>query len=155
MAADLLAALEASILGQTARSSSWLYALSNLAHVLGSALLVGSIAVYDILLLGRRYDAAVAVMGTAVPLAILGVILLMLSGPVLLAAEATALGRNPVFLTKMTLISVALFNIAVHYAAAWRQKVDTGFPSHARAHAAISLAVWILVLLAGRLIAYV
>lgn len=155
MAADYLAALEASVLGQTARSSSWLFPLSNLAHVFGGALLVGSIAVFDILLLRRRYDTAAAVAGSALSIAVIGVVLLMLSGPVLLAAEATALGRNPVFLTKMTLISFALFNIAAYYAGAWRQNIDIGFPRHARLHAAISLGVWTSVLLAGRLIAYV
>jgi hypothetical protein len=155
MAVDFLATLEASVLGQTARASSWFFPLSNLAHVLGGALLVGSIAVFDILLLRRRYDAAAAVAGSALPIAIIGVALLVLSGPVLLAAEATALGRNPVFLIKMTLISVALFNIAAYYAGAWRQNVDAGFPRQARIHAAISLGVWTSVLLAGRLIAYV
>jgi hypothetical protein len=155
MPVDYLAALEASVLGQTARSSSWLFPLSNLAHVLGAALLVGSIAVFDILLLRRRYETAIMVAGHALPLAMMGVVLLMLSGPVLLAAEATAIARNPVFLIKMTLISAGLFNIAAYYAGAWREKIANGLPRHARIHAAISLGVWISVLLAGRLIAYV
>jgi hypothetical protein len=155
MPADYLAALEASVLGQTARSSIWLFPISNLAHVLGAALLVGSIAVFDILLLRKRYETAISVAGYALPLAMLGVALLVLSGPVLLAAEASAIGRNPVFLTKMTLISAGLFNIAAYYAGAWREKINNGLPRRARMHAAISLGVWISVLLAGRLIAYV
>jgi uncharacterized membrane protein len=153
--ADYLAAFEASALGQTARSSSWFYPLSNLLHVFGGALLVGAIAVFDMLLLRRRYEAAAQVAGMALPIAMIGAALLLASGPVLLATEATAFGRNPVFLTKMTLISVALFNIAAYYGGAWRENVGAGFPRHARLHAAISLGVWSLVLLAGRLIAYV
>jgi hypothetical protein len=153
--ADYLAALEASFLGQAARSSSWLFPLSNLSHVLGAALLVGAIAVFDILLLRRQYDTAAAVASYALSIAVTGAVLLTLSAPVLLAAEASAYGRNPVFLIKMTLISIALFNIAAYYAGAWRQRVDIGFPRHARAHAILSLSVWTLVLLAGRLIAYV
>lgn len=155
MAADLLAALETSPLGQIARSSSWFFPLSNIAHVLGGALLVGAIAVFDILLLRRRYDAAASISGTALTTAVIGAIFLAFSGPVLLAAEATALGRNPMFLAKLTLISAALFNISAYYAGAWRQKVGRGFPRHARLHAALSLCLWVLVLLAGRLIAYV
>jgi hypothetical protein len=155
MAVDLLTALEASLLGQVARSSSWFFPLSNVSHVLGGALLVGAIAVFDITLLRQRYDIAAAISGTALTIAVLGALLLMLSGPVLLAAEATALGRNPVFLAKMTLISAALFNISAYYGGAWRQNVGKGFPRHARLHAAISLGLWICVLLAGRLIAYV
>ena len=155
MAVDLLAALEASLLGQVARSSSWFFPISNLAHVLGAALLVGSIAVFDIALLRQRYAVAAQISGTALAIASIGAVLLMFSGPVLLAAEATALGRNPMFLAKLTLISAALFNISAYYGSAWRQNVGKGFPRHARLHAAISLCLWILVLLAGRLIAYV
>ena len=152
---DLLAALESSLLGQVARSSSWFFPLCNLAHVLGAALLVGSIAVFDIALFRQRYDVAAQISGTALTVAAIGAMLVVLSGPVLLAAEATALGRNPVFLAKLTLISAALFNISAYYGGAWRQNVGKGFPRHARLHAAISLCVWILVLLAGRFIAYV
>jgi hypothetical protein len=155
MALDLLAVLEASPLGQFARSSSWFFPISNLAHVLGAALLVGSIAVFDIALLRQRYDVAAQISGTALAIASIGAVLLVSSGPVLLAAEATALGRNPMFLAKLTLISAALFNISAYYGGAWRQNVGEGFPRHVRLHAIFSLCLWILVLLAGRLIAYV
>ena len=155
MAFDLLAALEASFLGQIARSSSWFYPLANVLHVLGGALLVGAIVVFDILLLKRRYEAASAISGTALTIAVTGAMLIAFSGPVLLAAEATKMGQNPVFLTKLTLISASLFNISAYYAGAWRENVGRGFPRHARLHAAISVCLWVLVLLAGRLIAYV
>jgi hypothetical protein len=155
MAQDLLAAFEASMLGQVARSSTWFFPLSNLAHVLGAALLVGAIAVFDIMLLRQRYEAAAAISGSALTVACIGATLLVLSGPVLLSAEATAIGRNPVFLVKLTLISAALFNISAYYGSAWRQKITHGFPRHARVHAGISLGLWVCVLLAGRLIAYI
>ena len=155
MLADYLSLLESSELGRIARSSAWLFPISNMMHVLGSALLVGSIAVYDILLLGRRHDVAAAVGPIALPLAFLGVLLLVASGSVLFAAEARAIGRNPAFLFKMTLISVGLFNIAAYYAAAWRQGREGGFARNARTHAAISLIVWLSVILLGRMIAYV
>lgn len=155
MLADYLSLLESSEFGRIARSSFWLFPISNIVHVLGSALLVGSIAVYDILLLGRRYDVAAAVAPVALPLAMLGVLLLVPSGSVLFAAEARAIGRNPAFLFKMTLISIGLFNIAAYYAAAWRQGRKGGFARNARTHAAISLIVWLTVILLGRMIAYV
>jgi hypothetical protein len=155
MLADYLTLLESSPFGQIARSSAWLFPISNIVHVLGSALLVGSIAVYDILLLGRRYDVAAAVAPVALPLAVLGVLLLVPSGSVLFAAEAREIARNPAFLFKMTLISVGLFNIAAYYAAAWRQGREGGFARNARTHAAISLIVWLSVILLGRMIAYV
>jgi hypothetical protein len=155
MIADYLSLLESSEFGQIARSSAWLFPISNIVHVLGSALLVGSIAVYDVLLLGRRYDVAAAVGPIALPLAVLGMLLLVPSGSVLFAADARAIGRNPAFLFKMTLISIGLLNIAAYYAAAWRHGRQGGLAQNARTHAIISLIVWLGVILLGRMIAYV
>src|SRR6185503_3422837 len=155
MIADYLSLLESSPFGQIARSSVWLFPIANLVHVLGSALLVGSIAVYDVLLLGRRYDVAAAVGPIALPLAVLGMLLLVPSGSVLFAADARAIGRNPAFLFKMTLISIGLLNIAAYYAAAWRHGRQGGLARNARTHAVVSLIVWLGVILLGRMIAYV
>jgi hypothetical protein len=155
MIADYLSLLESSPFGQIARSSAWLFPISNIVHVLGSALLVGSIMVYDVLLLGRRYDVAAAVAPVALPLAVLGMLLLVPSGSVLFAADARAIGRNPAFLFKMTLISIGLLNIDAYYAAAWRQGRQGGLARNARTHAVVSLIVWLGVILLGRMIAYV
>jgi hypothetical protein len=155
MLADYLALLGSSEFGRMARSSAWLLPIASMVHVLGSALLVGSITVYNVLLLGRRQDVAAAVAPVALPLALIGVLLLVPSGSVLVAAEAKTIGRNPAFLFKMTLISIGLFNIAAYYAGAWRQGREGGFARNARTHAAISLIVWLSVILLGRMIAYV
>src|SRR5262245_60684770 len=94
-----LAAIEHSTWGMTARSSPWLYPLANLSHVLGAALLVGAITVYDLAVLSRA--AAFSQGWLAIAVAVLGFVLVVAGGSVLFAAEATALGKNPVFLLKM------------------------------------------------------
>jgi hypothetical protein len=71
---------------------------------------------------------------------------------VLFSAEATAIGRNPVFLAKMAFILIALANLAIYHLAARRDRL--AIPPSARVHAGVSLAVWVSVLLAGRSIAY-
>jgi hypothetical protein len=131
MYSEFLTFVETSWLGQVARSSVWLYPLANLAHVLGAALLVGSIIVFDVLLLRRRYAEASAVSRYALTIAAAGLLILLLTGPILFSAEATATGRNPVFLIKVALILAA-----------------------ARLRAGVSAGLWIAVLLAGRSIAY-
>jgi hypothetical protein len=155
MVHELLAALEASGLGHAARNTVWLYPLANLAHVLGAALLVGSIAVFDVLVLRRRYPEAAAAGAVAIPLAATGLALQATSGVVLFTAEATAIAGNPAFLFKMVLLVAGLANViafhAYHRVAALA--VEGGFPA-VRLHAMVSLSVWILVLLAGRAIAY-
>ncbi len=68
MYAELLAALEASGLGHAARHSAWLFTAANLLHVLGSALLVGAIAVFDLKVLAAGGRGAWETGRVAIPL---------------------------------------------------------------------------------------
>ncbi len=145
----LFEALETSAFGGLARSSVWLYPAANIAHVLGATLLVGAIVVFDILILRRRYETAVAVSGAALGTAATGLALLLASAPVLLAAEATALVRNPVFLSKMALLTIAMANVAFFYA----RRPNLG--QERTVHALVSASVWVAIVIAGRSIAYV
>jgi len=146
-------ALEQSSLGVAARGSGWLYALANVSHVLGAALLVGAIATFDIQVLRRAKNVGV-IAGAVTPIAAFGLVLQVTSGVVLLAADAMPVVVNPAFQFKMAMLAVGLINIA---AFRWR------FGRHLRADApldgatwfaALGLASWLLVLLAGRFIAY-
>jgi hypothetical protein len=155
MIQELLAAYEASALGHAARNTVWLYPLANLVHVLGASLLVGAIAVFDILVLRRRYQVAASAGAVAVPLAATGLALQAPSGLVLFSAEATTIAGNPAFLFKMTMLVVGLANVAAFHA--WHHVSALAEPGHGpavRLGAIVSLGVWILVLLAGRAIAY-
>jgi hypothetical protein len=152
MYGEFLSFIEASWLGHAARGSIWLFPLANLAHVLGAAFLVGSIVVFDLLLLRGRYAQAASASSTALAVAATGLTLLALSGPVLFSAEATAIGRNPVFQVKMALVLFGLANIAIYHLRA--RPHMTGVPSGASLHAVMSATVWIAVVLAGRSIAY-
>lgn len=155
MIQELLAAYEASTLGHAARDSVWLYPLANLVHVLGASLLVGAIAVFDILVLRRRYRTAASAGRVAIPLAATGLALQATSGLVLFSAEATTIARNPAFLFKMIMLLVGLANVAAFHT--WHRVSSLAEDGHRpgmRLAAIVSLSVWILVLLAGRAIAY-
>lgn len=147
MYGELLSALEFSELGKAARGSVWLYPIANHLHVLGAALLVGSILVYDLIVLRRHHELAARISGTALGVAVIGLLALLCTGPILLAPEATSLGRNPAFQVKMGLILIGMLNVAVYYGLRRRCGAE-------RLQAAISAAVWVAVLLCGRLIAY-
>jgi hypothetical protein len=151
--AAAMTALEQSSLGVAARGSGWLYPLANLSHVLGAALLVGAIATFDIQVLRRAKNVGV-IASAVTPVAVFGLALQVASGVVLLAADAMPVVVNPAFQFKMAMFALGLVNIA---AFRWR------FGGHLRAEtpldgatgfAALSLASWLLVLLAGRFIAY-
>lgn len=151
---DLLSALEGSWLGHTARHSAWTFMIANVLHVLGAALLVGAIAVFDVKVLAERGHAAWQVGRYAIPLAAAGLALQVPTGVILLAAEARALGVNPAFYAKLAFIALGLANVALfhrRFGAALRWGY---LPEGARLYAAGSLTAWALVLVAGRMIAY-
>jgi len=156
-----LAALETSPLGDTLRQSLWLYPLVEVAHILGLALLVGAIVAFDLRLLGVRAPLlpADALSRLLLPVAVTGFALTIPTGILLFVTEATALIGNPAFLLKMTLLVLALVNIAVFHSRAGHRManwtVDDRPPQAARFAGAASLALWIAILACGRLIAYV
>lgn len=150
----LAAGLEASAFGHAVRSSTWLYPLANLVHVLGAALLVGASATFDVAVL-RGDRAARFVLRAGVPLAALGLGLQLASGFVLFAAEAGPLMRNPAFLAKLAFIAVGLANIAVFHGFFRGDPQRPPLSRGARVAAAVSLFAWAAALLSGRAIAYV
>jgi hypothetical protein len=152
--AGALLALEHSGLGHLARHSAWVFLIANLLHVLGAALLVGAIAVFDSALALRRYDDAARIGRIAIPVAAGGVALQVPSGLTLLAAEASKLGINPAFYAKMLFLAVGLANVAVFHRRFGGALRAGGLGKDARAFAFVSLAAWVLTLLAGRMIAY-
>ncbi len=151
-------ALEQSGLGHTIRDSLWIYPLANVLHVLAMALLLGSIVLFDLRVLGfGKGVAADRLARLALPLAIGALCIAALTGFIMFTAEAPAYLRNPVFLTKMGLIAVALINIVVFHRGAFRTMKEwalTTPPPAARLTAGVSLALWLCVVVAGRFIAY-
>ena len=151
--AEAMKALEESGLGQMARGSGWLYPLANMTHELGAALLVGAIATFDIQVL-RRAPGAGIVLRAVTPVAVAGLLAQLASGIVLLSADATPVVVNPAFQFKMAMLALGLVNVAVFR---WRFSgaLAKDMPIEgASGLAALSLACWVLVLLAGRFIAY-
>lgn len=107
------AAIEASLIGGFARGSAWAYPAANLIHLLGLVLLLGGIGVVDLRIIGFfRMLPLDAVMRALTPIAIGGLAMLALSGPILFAADAAALARSDIFARKPALIGIALLNAA-------------------------------------------
>jgi len=151
---ELLTALEASWLGHIGRHSAWLYMAANLTHVLGAAFVVGGIAVFDLKVLAEHGKNAYQVGRYAIPLAALGLALQVPTGLLLLAVEARALGVNPAFYVKLVFIAIGLANVLLFHTRFNSALRAGALPPEARAYALASLIAWIIVLLAGRMIAY-
>jgi hypothetical protein len=154
MYVEWLAWLEASRLGEVARNSAWLFLVVNVLHVLGAAFVVGGIAVLDLKVLLNRGEGAAETGRIAIPLAATGLLVQIPTGLTLLAVEARALGVNPAFYAKMAFIVLGLINLAVFHGRFGSAMGRGPLPPSAWPFAAVSLASWVLTLIAGRTIAY-
>ncbi len=154
-----MGALEGSALGVAMRQWLWLYPAVEVVHLIGIAVLVGSIAILDLRLLGLSRSISVRRLAAHVlPWSIGSFALILPSGMALFVAHAGDLIANPVFALKISLILAAGTNAAVFHAGVFRGAaqwdVDARPPPAARAAAALSLLLWACVIACGRLLAY-
>lgn len=156
--ASTLHTVEASGFGRFMREALYAYPIAEAVHIIGLALLFGSIALVDLRLLGvGRQVPLRALVSYAVPWSVVGFVIAATAGVAMFTAHAAEFIEQPVFLTKMALIvaggaNAALLHVGVMRDPAW----DAGelAPARARAAAALSLAVWLGVIVCGRLLAY-
>jgi len=158
-----VAAIEASAFAQAMRDSSWLYPAILFVHVLGIALLFGSIAILDVRLIGIWKRAPVKALAAQVlPWSAASFLLILPSGLAMFAANAGDLIASSVFLVKMCLIMLAGLNAAVFHAVTF-PSVDVwdspemralGPPPSARVAGALSLVLWASVIACGLTLAY-
>jgi hypothetical protein len=159
-AGDLLAALEATGLAKLARESVWLYPTAEMLHIFGFVLLVGAAVMFDLRLLGLSRTVPVTAMAAhLLPWSRTGLAVVVPTGLLMFASDATATAANPAFRIKMLLILAAGLNVWAFYrgpfrsVGAWDRGVSP--PPTARLAAVLSLLLWAGVIAAGRLIAYV
>lgn len=146
--------MESTPVAQAIRHSAKLIALIESIHLIGLTLLLGTILMVDLSLLGAgigrspvsRIARELRGWTTA------GLVVMLLSGPVLLSSEAIRCYRTPAFWIKMALLAIAvIFHFTIH------QKVAGAEPPAARlaarCTACLSLALWFSVALAGKAIA--
>src|SRR5262249_45851395 len=106
-APQFLVALEQSAFAMAIRQSVWAYPLANVGHIVALTLFAGSVAVMDLRLLGAfAATPPAAILRPARTAAILGLLLMALTGFALFAAEASHVSMNPVFQVKAGLIGL-------------------------------------------------
>lgn len=139
-------------MGEALRASLWAYPALEVVHIIGIALLFGSLMVLDLRLtgLGRALPLE-ALARLALPVSLGGFLLAAASGLVMFAADAAGLLTHPAFQLKFLLICAAGLNAALFHARGGLRKADgTAFTQ-----AVLSLALWMGVIACGRAIAYV
>jgi uncharacterized membrane protein len=134
------------------RESPWAYPTLEVVHLVGLALVFGTLWLVELRLLGRlREFEPTALARAALPWTLAGFALSVASGLLLFASRADEFIANPAFLAKMGLILAAGVNAAVLHT---RGRLDPDRRA-TRIQAAASLVLWLAVIACGRWIAYV
>lgn len=137
------------------RSNAWAYPLAEVVHLVGLALLVGSVFVVDLRLMGAgRALPLHTLMRFVLPWTLASLLLIVPSGLLLFLAHAPELAANPAFRIKLALLMLAALN-AWFFHRAFNVEADAKSIARGRHAAWISLTLWLSIIVAGRLIAYV
>ena len=155
----LLGALEEGGVGAAMRDSLWLFPLVETVHIIGFSILVGSLVAFDLRLLGVSKRLSVRLLARhLLPWSLAALLLIVPTGVMMFASEATDLVDNGAFVVKMVLLMLAATNAAAFHlgvfrnAALWDQNAPS--PTGAKLHAVASLLIWVSVITCGRMIAY-
>ncbi len=132
-------------------SHPWLYPLLESLHVVGIALLLGSLVLFELRVWGLGAALPVRPLARlALPLTLAGFGLAATTGLLMFASQATEMLGNRVFVLKMTLLMIAGLNAAAFHSRGGLDKLD----GVARAQTLASLGLWLAVIICGRWIAY-
>lgn len=156
----LVQSIEASAIGEWMRSNLLAMPYVNAAHVLCVTLVFGTVLVVDLRLLGA-FDRARAVTRVADELLHLTWIAFagaVVTGALFFSANASTYWVNMAFRWKMLAILLAGLNMAVFQLVTWRGVAawdrDRPTPGAARLAGALSIVLWVTVLVLGRVIGF-
>ena len=127
-------------------------------HFIGLTLLFGTIAVWDLRLLGFLKRVSIAELHRLVPFAVLGFVINATSGSMFLMTEPNQYLYNPAFQFKLLLVAIAGLNVLLFYAIVFRRvralAPGGAVPGIVKLFGATSLICWIGVIVCGRLITF-
>ena len=157
---ELLKLLAATPPAHFVRAWAWAYPILEPLHVIGLGLLFGGIFMFDLRVLGVHKQMPVRQLARHVlPWVWVGFTLNAMSGIFLFLSDAPTFGTNTSFQVKMALIACAGLNmIWFHwriYPGADRWNEGVSAPAAAKLTATISISIWLCVITAGRMIAYI
>ena len=151
--------LAGTALSQAMRASAWLYPIVETVHIVGFAVLVGSVVLFDLRVLGCARALPVRPLARhLLRWALASLLLVLPAGLLLFTAHPQELAANPVFRLKLALIGTAGLNALLFhllpYRTVARWELDAVAPRLARGQALLSILLWIGVIACGRLLAY-
>jgi len=157
---DILEWLQGTTVGSTIQESAYGFPIVVSVHLLGLALSVGTLLWVDLRLIGVALTRSRIsdVYRSLAPWFLFGFAMTLTSGAMLFTAYATAAYGNTYFRIKMSALVLAGVNALFFHAVT--QRAQPGWddaprpPAAARVAGFTSLALWAVVILAGRMMSY-
>ena len=138
--------------------TQWAWPAAESVHFIGLTLLFGSIAAWDLRLLGVAKSVPIAAFHRLVPISVLGFALNATTGSMFLMTYPDQYIYNPAFHFKVLFLMLAGVNVLVFYATTYRRVIKPGHeadtPVAARIAGAVSLLCWTAVIIFGRLLTF-
>jgi hypothetical protein len=138
------------------REDNFAFPVLEAVHVAAVMLVLGSICMMDLRLLGWSSPRlrVTQISREALPWTWTAFAVAVVSGSLLMTGQAGAYAANAQFQIKMALLAAAGVNMLVFHGFAWRQvggwDLASATPPAARVAGALSLALWVGVVVAGR-----
>jgi len=135
-------------------SSEWVFPIAECFHIAAFAWSIGMIALVDFRMLGVgiQHSKPSQVARATAPWTLLGLAVVLLSGPVLFLSDPRMYLYNPSFRFKIgALVLAILFNYTIHRKVALS---DTASPPVRVLVAIVSLVLWVSVVFGGLFIAF-
>jgi len=140
--------------------SRYAYDLIESVHVWALCLFFGLAVMFDLRLLNwtMRTVPVSEVARRLLPWTVVGFVIMVISGALLFSAIPLRSYQNIFFRTKMILLLVAGMNVWIFHSGVYRRvatwDVNTVPPRAARVAGALSIVLWVCIVLSGRMIAY-
>jgi hypothetical protein len=138
--------------------TNWGWPIAESIHFVGLTLLFGSIAAWDLRLIGLAKHVPIAAFHRLIPFAILGFAINAGSGSFFLMTEPDQYVYNPAFQLKMLCVVLAGINVGLFYLTMFRRvnRLGPGVqgPVLARLNGLVSLVLWTTVIVCGRMITF-
>jgi len=142
-------------------NSAWLFPTLEVVHIFGIVMLVGSTAILDLRLTGHafRRDPVVKLAKRFLPWTWAGFGVMVVTGFLLWASEASKVYDNPAFRIKLLMIALAGLNAFIFHSFAYHsvdQWSESSVPPlAARIAGWCSILLWFGIAAAGRMVAYI
>lgn len=135
-------------------TNEWAFPVAECVHIVGFALALGTVAIVDLRLLGlgMRNQTSAQLVKDTMPWTLIGLAIVLISGPVIFSSDPFLYVYNPAFQIKMLCLFLAIvFNYTIH----WKVARSNASSIAGKLVGAVSLALWVSVVACGIFIAFV